>query len=92
VKILIEVDVEILDPTWEKQTVRENLPDYLGTAIDVAEQTGRDFRGDDGPYVVDTSNLTIWTSHEDYAAEMAERKAAADTAHCIQRHQLDELA
>lgn len=63
-KLFIVVDCKIIDPTWTADTVRENVPDYVGTLC------GPNPSAIDGPmtaYILD--DPTVYTSLADFDAD-----------------------
>lgn len=72
-KLLIEVDVELKDPTWTHQDLLDNSVYFFAGAIDRAE--ARSILSPEAPpFTVDTSDITIW-DEEGYAEDHQVTKA-----------------
>lgn len=69
-RVVVELDARLVDPTWTEQDLRENLPDYLITIIDRAEQDQHSRFPDSIVYRITGADLTVWTKREDYLADI----------------------
>jgi len=71
-RLVIELDAELLDPTWTERDLLDNAVLFFQGAIDRAEREGNmAFPGDPPPYAVDTSDITVWT-REGYLEDLKE--------------------
>lgn len=82
VRVVITTDVRVTDPTWDDQTVRENLIDYVEAAIDHAEQRNRRFHlmnPDEEPsaYELLTQDVTVFLADE-FVLDLADIAALPD--------------
>lgn len=69
-RLVIEVDARLLDPTWTQQDLIDNAVLFFQDAIDRAEREGN--RAFPNPaYTIDTSDITLWTK-PDYLKDLIE--------------------
>ena len=59
-RLVIELDVDLLDGTWSERELLENAVHFLQGAIDRAEAKNAEATSEPA-YVCDTSDMTVWT-------------------------------
>lgn len=58
VRVFIELDVAVIDPEWTSQTLLENLPIYVLSALQDADMT--ETERFDSAYVLDVTDGQVW--------------------------------
>lgn len=58
IRLIVEIEVAVIDPGWSKADILANVPTYLISAIDDAEHL--EFEHFDPKYLVDAHDLTVW--------------------------------
>jgi hypothetical protein len=85
VRVVITTDVRVTDPTWDDQTLRENLVHYVEIAIERAEERSRNYyalgNDDEGndraAYELLSDDVTVFIA-DDFVLDLADIAALPD--------------
>lgn len=78
VRLIVEVDVEILDDDWTDRDLIDNVPDFVSIMFQEGERRSMQHHGP-GPYRLNVDDLSVYLADE-YLAEIADAGGLASLA------------